>query len=250
MAEFRWFRGNEVRYNSKADAEQALDNLLDISERYSYVSIADFLDLSGLVSNFDDQNYGWPEWRIHTAKIKGNMRDGYYIDLGYPFTSDQLEKIEVSKGYEPGTGNISFSKVDPKIYPVEKIDIDAVMKTVNDFKEDKNMGTRYNYNTTCNPSKGSDIPRVSSLEFEDPIEVEFEKKKKDLLDEAEKKILDIRQELAIALNKIEEERYERRQQEKEKSMAKAWKRKYDALVEAGFTEDQAWMMTMESFKLD
>ena len=112
------------------------------------------------------------------------------------------------------------------------------------IKEDKNMANHF---TT---TKTGDIPRVSSLEFEDPIEVEFEKKKKDLVDEAEKKILDIRQELAAALDKLRSEQYERHQQEKEKSMANMWKRKYDALVEAGFTEDQAWQMTMESFKLD
>ena len=123
----------------------------------------------------------------------------------------------------------------------------------NNYKEDKNMATKYNiYNcgTVCNPSKDGGIPRVSSLEFDDPIQVEFEKKKKDLVDEAEKKILDIRQELAAALDKLLSEQRERRMEEKEKSQAKMWKRKYDALIEAGFTEDQAWQMTMESFKID
>ena len=118
------------------------------------------------------------------------------------------------------------------------------------IKEDKNMAIRYNYNTTCNPNKNCDILRVSSLEFDDPIQVEFEKKKKDLVDEAEKKILDIRQELAAALDKLLSEQHERRMEETERSQAKMWKRKYDALIEAGFSEDQAWQMTMESFKID
>lgn len=36
----------------------------------------------------------------------------------------------------------------------------------------------------------------------------------------------------------------------EKKRAEAWKASYDALVDAGFTPDQAWEMTMKRFECD
>ena len=92
---------------------------------------------------------------------------------------------------------------------------------------------------------------VHLYNYEDtPEDVEFEKKRKELIDEAEKKILDIRKELAVALDKLDEERFEQEMQRKEALQAKAWKRKYDALLKEGFSIEQAWEMTMKSFELD
>lgn len=51
--------------------------------------------------------------------------------------------------------------------------------------------------------------RAEVYNYEDsPEDVEFEKKRKELMDEAEKKILDIRKELALAIEKLEDERFE------------------------------------------
>ena len=92
---------------------------------------------------------------------------------------------------------------------------------------------------------------VHLYNYEDtPEDVEFEKKRKEIIDEAEKKILDIRKELAVALDKLDAERFEQEMQRKEALQAKAWKRKYDALLKEGFSIEQAWEMTMKSFELD
>lgn len=109
------------------------------------------------------------------------------------------------------------------------------------IKEDKTM-SKINYNTGA--------PKNYSLENASPKEIEFEKKRKELMDEAEKKILDIRKELAIELNKLETERFEQKMQIEEEARAKMWKRKYDALIKEGFSVEQAWEMTMKSFELD
>lgn len=85
---------------------------------------------------------------------------------------------------------------------------------------------------------------------EDPEVIEYEKKCKELRDEAEKKILDIRKELALALQKLDQERKDAERVKREQTQAKIWKTKYDTLVEAGFTSEQAWEMTMKSFEID
>lgn len=112
---------------------------------------------------------------------------------------------------------------------------------INIIEEDKNMANRNA--TTKTP--------VHLYNYEDsPEDVEFEKKRKELMDEAEKKILDIRKELAVALDKLDEERFEQEMQRRDAMQAKAWKRKYDALIAEGFTIEQAWEMTMKWFEAD
>lgn len=86
--------------------------------------------------------------------------------------------------------------------------------------------------------------------YEDPEDIAYDQKVKALQDEAEQKILDIRRELAHALEALRVEHNEKKNKEREQRMAKVWKTKYDALVEAGFTAEQAWEMTMKCFELD
>ena len=123
----------------------------------------------------------------------------------------------------------------------------AVKATINE--EDKTMATTTNksYDYTATTTK-----KILAQAFdydECPEEVEFDKKRKELIDEAEKKILDIRHELALALDKLDKERFEQDMQRNEEAQAKMWKRKYDALLKEGFSVEQAWEMTMESFKI-
>lgn len=120
--------------------------------------------------------------------------------------------------------------------------VDFVEANKNNIKEDKSMTNR-NTTTTKTP--------VHLYNYEDtPEDVEFEKKRKELTDEAEKKILDIRKELAVALDKLDEERFEQEMQRRDAMQAKAWKRKYDTLIAEGFTIEQAWEMTMKWFEAD
>ena len=83
-----------------------------------------------------------------------------------------------------------------------------------------------------------------------PEELELEKAIKEARDEAEKKILDIRMELSKKLEALRTEYHEKEVIKREQIQAKIWKTKYDALVEAGFTSEQAWEMTMKSFEMD
>lgn len=83
-----------------------------------------------------------------------------------------------------------------------------------------------------------------------PEELELEKAIKEAQDEAEKKILDIRMELSKKLEALRTEYHEKETIKREEQYAHAWKRKYDALLKEGFSIEQAWEMTMESFKAD
>ena len=83
-----------------------------------------------------------------------------------------------------------------------------------------------------------------------PEEIQYEQDCKKARDEAEDKIAEIRLDLARKLTKLREDYREQIAKNEEANKAKMWHRKYDALIEAGFSEAQAWEMTMKSFELD
>lgn len=83
-----------------------------------------------------------------------------------------------------------------------------------------------------------------------PEELERDKKIQEATEEAEKKILDIRIELAKTLEAIRAEYQEQEAIKREERQAHAWKRKYEALLKEGFSVEQAWEMTMKSFEVD
>lgn len=83
-----------------------------------------------------------------------------------------------------------------------------------------------------------------------PEELELDKAIKEAQDEAEKKIMDIRIELSKKLEALRTEYSEKAAIKCEERQAHVWKRRYDALLKEGFSVEQAWNMTMESFKAD
>lgn len=83
-----------------------------------------------------------------------------------------------------------------------------------------------------------------------PEEIQYEKDCKKARDEAENKIAEIRLDLSKKLTKLREDYQEQIAKNEEANKAKMWRRKYDALIEAGFSEEQAWEMTMKSFEMD
>lgn len=83
-----------------------------------------------------------------------------------------------------------------------------------------------------------------------PEEIQYEQDCKKARDEAEDKISEIRLDLSKKLTKLREDYLEQIAKNEEANKAKMWRRKYDALIEAGFSEAQAWEMTMKSFELD
>lgn len=76
---------DEVTMSSRGDAEQVLDNLIDLTREYGQVSIGDFCDLVGIDHNFTDYRYGWSDLARTTIS---RTRDGYIINFPKPTKLD------------------------------------------------------------------------------------------------------------------------------------------------------------------
>lgn len=140
-------------------------------------------------------------------------------------------------------------KVQAKLFDAQSKELDYYISlgqpNLINTKNNKEENTMPNYNYV----NRTPVHPTNVIE-ESPESIEFEKKRKALMQEAEDKILDIRKELAVTLEKLETERRDAERVKREQIQAKIWKAKYDALVEAGFTTEQAWEMTMKSFEMD
>ena len=71
-------RCTDIIYESLGSANEVLHNMMDIIDKYGYVTVADMLDLSGKPCSYIDNRYGWVDLRA--ASIV-STRDGYIIDL-------------------------------------------------------------------------------------------------------------------------------------------------------------------------
>lgn len=70
---------DDVLLDSRADAEEVLNGLIDIIEKYGVVSVADLYDLVGIVGVYTDNKYGWTDLR--TAHVERDRSGAYYIKL-------------------------------------------------------------------------------------------------------------------------------------------------------------------------
>lgn len=75
------FRSEDYALEYREDAEAVLNELYDRIEAYDSVSVADFLDLMEITSDYTDQNYGWTN--LSGVGIS-RTRDGYVIKLPSP----------------------------------------------------------------------------------------------------------------------------------------------------------------------
>ena len=70
----------QLCFESRAEAETVLDNMLEIIGQYKQVTLLDLYDLAGITSeNHTDNKFGWRE--LGGAKVKGDSKYGYYIDF-------------------------------------------------------------------------------------------------------------------------------------------------------------------------
>ena len=69
---------DDFYFESRAEAEQARDALLEILDTYKQVTVADYLDLIGVSSDFPDHRYGWTD--LGPMNVK-NTRNGYRLEL-------------------------------------------------------------------------------------------------------------------------------------------------------------------------
>lgn len=63
---------------SRAEAEQVLDDMLELLDTYGQVTVADYLDMLGISSEFTDNKYGWTN--LNGMRV-AHTRGGYRIEL-------------------------------------------------------------------------------------------------------------------------------------------------------------------------
>jgi hypothetical protein len=74
----------DVFFGTESDALDVLNSMLEIIEKYGYVSIADYYDLAGVAGNvYTNTKYGWLD--LKDAKVIDSM-DGYKISLPKAWT--------------------------------------------------------------------------------------------------------------------------------------------------------------------
>ena len=72
---------DDIIIESRGEAEDVLDNLVELIQTYNVVSVADYYDMVGIESNFTDNKYGWTNLREATVD---RVRRGYCIKLPRP----------------------------------------------------------------------------------------------------------------------------------------------------------------------
>ena len=76
-------RKYELVYGTRADAEDVLNGMSEIIDKYGFVTVADLYDISGLPgAYYTDSKIGW-KGSIKEPTIR-KVRDGYVIDLPKP----------------------------------------------------------------------------------------------------------------------------------------------------------------------
>lgn len=69
---------DDVKLESRGEAERVLSHMDDLIETYGHVTVADLYDLVGISGNYTDNKYGWTN--ISNAEPV-RVRDGYILRL-------------------------------------------------------------------------------------------------------------------------------------------------------------------------
>ena len=78
----------KVMLDTRVEAEEVLEAMTDILERYEVVSVFDYFDICGVDGEFTDNKYGWTdEEQLVKAPIR-RTRSGYFLDLPRPMPLD------------------------------------------------------------------------------------------------------------------------------------------------------------------
>lgn len=73
---------DEVLLNSRAEAEEVLDGLYTLIEKYEVATVADMYDLADIQSNYQDSKWGWEDLR--GARVVRTRGGGWLLDLPRP----------------------------------------------------------------------------------------------------------------------------------------------------------------------
>lgn len=72
---------DEIILESRVEAEEVIDRLYDVVNKYEFASVADLYELVGLSATHTDHKWGWSN--IRGAGVS-RVRDGYLLDLPNP----------------------------------------------------------------------------------------------------------------------------------------------------------------------
>lgn len=72
---------DEIVLDSRVEAEEVIDRLYEVVNKYEFASVADLYELVGLPSVHTDHKWGWSN--IRGAGVS-RVRDGYLLDLPDP----------------------------------------------------------------------------------------------------------------------------------------------------------------------
>lgn len=70
---------DNVVFDEIADAEEVLNQMIDIIEDFNMISVADFCDLANIPEEYTDRKYGWTN--LSKAEVRRLSGGGYYIKL-------------------------------------------------------------------------------------------------------------------------------------------------------------------------
>lgn len=71
----------EIVLNTRPEANEVLDQMYALFDKFGQVTVSDLYELVGLSSNFTDEKYGWTN--LHGSDVQ-RVRDGYLLDLPKP----------------------------------------------------------------------------------------------------------------------------------------------------------------------
>lgn len=74
---------DDIIIDNKGEAEEVLDNLDALIDRYQMASVADLYDLVGITGEYTDNRYGWTN--LSHASVERARGGGYIIKLPRPY---------------------------------------------------------------------------------------------------------------------------------------------------------------------
>jgi len=74
-----WHSYDDIIFNHRSHAVDALQAMIDIIDEYNEISVANFYEIVGVKGSHTDRNYGWED--LSSAKIEHIRGEGYRINL-------------------------------------------------------------------------------------------------------------------------------------------------------------------------
>ena len=73
---------DDIILETRGDAEDVLDHLVDLTQDYDEATVADFYDLVGVTGEYTDRDWGWTDLR--SASVTRARAGGYMLNLPKP----------------------------------------------------------------------------------------------------------------------------------------------------------------------